>query len=79
MSTGDPPAAHRVELLSVDGLTRAFGPRTAIRDLSLVVRAGEVFGFIGANGGGKTTALRLIAGLLKADGGRGRVLGLLRG
>jgi ABC-2 type transport system ATP-binding protein len=59
----------------VNGLTRSFGSRAAIQDLSLAVAAGEVAGLIGANGGGKTTSLRMLAGLLKPDAGTGRVLG----
>jgi ABC-2 type transport system ATP-binding protein len=66
------PAEHAV---AVEGLTRRFGARTAIADLSLSVGAGEVAGLIGANGGGKTTSLRMLAGLLKPDAGSGRVLG----
>jgi ABC-2 type transport system ATP-binding protein len=61
--------------VAVVGLTRRFGARTAIEDLSLSVDAGEVVGLIGANGGGKTTSLRMLAGLLKPDAGSGHVLG----
>ena len=61
--------------IAVTGLTRRFGARTAVADLSLSVAAGEVAGLIGANGGGKTTSLRMLAGLLKPDAGAGRVLG----
>jgi len=61
--------------VAVAGLTRRFGARTAIADLSLSARAGDIAGLIGANGGGKTTSLRLLAGLLKPDAGSGRVLG----
>src|SRR5690349_19119534 len=61
--------------VAVTGLTRRFGARTAVADLSLAVAAGEVAGLIGANGGGKTTSLRMLAGLLQPDAGGGRVLG----
>lgn len=62
-------------LIAVRGLTKRFGARTAIENLSINLRAGQVFGLIGANGGGKTTVLRMLAGLLKPDAGSGTVLG----
>jgi ABC-2 type transport system ATP-binding protein len=68
-------SAHDEPVIAVTGLTRRFGARVAIADLSLSVAAGQVAGLIGANGGGKTTSLRMLAGLLKPDAGRGRVLG----
>src|SRR5271156_1937534 len=76
MSMDDPSALGATEaLIEVDRLGKNFGVRSALHDLSLTLWPGQVVGFIGTNGGGKTTALRLIAGLLKADAGRGRVLG----
>jgi ABC-2 type transport system ATP-binding protein len=65
----------------VRGLTKRFGRRVAIDDLTLSVRPGEIFGLAGANGGGKSTSLRLLAGLVAPDRGDGMVLGcdLLRG
>jgi ABC-2 type transport system ATP-binding protein len=68
-------AAPGEPAVAVTGLTRRFGARTAVADLSLFVAAGQVAGLIGANGGGKTTSLRMLAGLLKPDAGAGRVLG----
>jgi len=56
-------------LLSVEGLTRQFGPRPLFADLSLHLRAGERIGLIGPNGAGKSTLLRLLAGLDLADAG----------
>lgn len=56
-------------------LHKRYGGHVALHALSLVVRRGEVFGLVGANGGSKTTVLRLIAGLIEPDGGRCRVLG----
>ncbi len=56
-------------LLSVQGLTRGFGPRPLFTDLSLDLRAGERVGLIGPNGSGKTTLLRLLAGLDEPDAG----------
>src|SRR5205823_1975216 len=56
-------------LLSVQGLTKAFGPRPLFTDLSLDLRAGELVGLIGPNGSGKTTLLRLLAGHEEPDAG----------
>jgi ABC-2 type transport system ATP-binding protein len=50
-------------------VTKRFGERVALEDLSLEIRAGEVFGLLGPNGAGKTTALRLLCGLLDPDSG----------
>jgi ABC-2 type transport system ATP-binding protein len=62
-------------LVGVRDVTKRYGHWVAVEDLSLTVRAGEVFGLVGANGGGKTTALRILAGILKPDRGHGQVLG----
>lgn len=62
-------------LLAVDGLGKRFGDRWALRDLSFTLRAGSIVGMVGANGGGKTTTLRLLAGLIRPDAGKGHVLG----
>lgn len=56
-------------LLSVQGLTKAFGPRPLFADLSLDLRAGERIGLIGPNGAGKSTLLRIFAGMLELDAG----------
>ncbi len=56
-------------------LTRSFGPIRAVDNLTLEVPAGTVFGFLGPNGSGKTTTIRLLLGLLDADQGRAEVLG----
>jgi ABC-2 type transport system ATP-binding protein len=56
-------------------LTRTFGAFTAVDRISFEVRAGEVFGFLGANGAGKTTAIRMLTGLLAPSGGRATVAG----
>jgi len=58
------------------GLTRRFGDITAVDSLDLTVRAGEVLGFLGHNGSGKTTTVRLLNGVLAATAGSARVLGL---
>lgn len=56
-------------------LTRTFGSFTAVDNISFDVRSGEVFGFLGANGAGKTTAIRMLTGLLQPTSGEGRVAG----
>ncbi len=58
------------------GVTRRFGPRTAVSDLTLEVRSGAVFGFLGPNGAGKTTTVRLLLGLLRPQEGSVQVLGM---
>jgi ABC-2 type transport system ATP-binding protein len=64
------------EVIEARGLTKIFRDRTvAVKDLELRVQRGEIYGLIGRNGSGKTTALRLLLGLLKADSGEARVLG----
>ena len=63
-------------LVAVRDLTKRYGHRIAVENLELNLCAGEVFGLVGANGGGKTTTLRILAGILKTDRGRGHVLGL---
>ncbi len=56
-------------------LTRRFGDFTAVDRLTIAVRHGEIFGFLGANGAGKTTAIRMLCGLLKPTSGEGWVAG----
>ncbi|MCL2626322.1 MAG: ABC transporter ATP-binding protein [Cystobacterineae bacterium] len=56
-------------------LVKKFGDFTAVKDLSLEVSPGEIFGFLGANGAGKTTAMRMLCGLLKPSFGHARVAG----
>jgi ABC-2 type transport system ATP-binding protein len=63
-------------VIAADGLTRRFGDVVAVDHLTLEVRPGEIFGFLGHNGAGKTTSVRLFNGILAPDGGRARVLGL---
>ena len=63
-------------VIVAQGLTRRFGDVLAVDHLDLEVQAGEVLGFLGHNGAGKTTTVRLLNGVLAADEGRVRVLGL---
>jgi ABC-2 type transport system ATP-binding protein len=61
-----------VESLSLEGLTKRYGDVVALDGLSLEVHGGELFGFVGRNGAGKTTAMRIILGVLSADAGEVR-------
>lgn len=63
-------------MVEVRGLTRRFGSRAALDDVTLSIPAGTVLGLVGANGAGKTTLIRHLLGLLKAQAGRVRVFGL---
>jgi ABC-2 type transport system ATP-binding protein len=64
-----------VNVIEVAGLRKAFGQTVALDGLDLAVSAGEVHGFLGPNGAGKTTTIRVLLGLLRADGGVARLLG----
>ncbi|MGH8045838.1 MAG: ABC transporter ATP-binding protein [Chthoniobacterales bacterium] len=61
--------------IDVRGMTKRFGDRTVVNDIALQVRTGEIYGFLGPNGSGKTTFIRMLCGLLRADGGSGTCLG----
>ena len=63
------------KVIEVEGLTKRFGAFTAVDHISFSVRPGEIFGFLGANGAGKTTAMRMLCGLSKPTSGTGRVAG----
>jgi ABC-2 type transport system ATP-binding protein len=63
-------------VIRISNLTRRFGETTAVRDLTLDVRAGEIFGFLGHNGAGKTTTVRLLNGIYTPTSGSACVLGL---
>jgi len=67
--------APRELSIEVRGLTRRFGTFTAVNEISFDVTQGEVFGFLGANGAGKTTAIRMLIGLLAPSAGTARVAG----
>jgi ABC-2 type transport system ATP-binding protein len=62
--------------IALDHVVRRYGQTVAVADLSLTVAAGEMFGLIGPDGAGKTTTIRMMCGLLKADAGTVRVFGL---
>ncbi len=61
--------------IEVENLTKRFGNFTAVNAISFDVAPGEIFGFLGANGAGKTTAMRMLCGLSKPTSGRGTVAG----
>ena len=63
-------------VIEVSGLTKRFGSFTAVDGISFNVRKGEIFGFLGANGAGKTTAIRMLCGLSKPTFGIGRIAGI---
>ena len=56
-------------MLKIEHLTKIYGEKKAVDDLSLHIHAGEIYGFIGHNGAGKTTTLKSVAGILQFDGG----------
>ncbi|HEX2648183.1 MAG TPA: ABC transporter ATP-binding protein, partial [Candidatus Dormibacteraeota bacterium] len=63
-------------IIEVEELTKSYGSKRGIVDVSLQVAEGEVFGFLGPNGAGKTTTIRILMALLRADSGRARIAGL---
>ncbi|MBS0630777.1 MAG: ABC transporter ATP-binding protein [Verrucomicrobia bacterium] len=69
-------AANPAELaIDVTGITKRFGQKTVVNAIDLQVRRGEIYGFLGPNGSGKTTFIRMLCGLLTPDGGQGTCLG----
>ncbi|TMC84461.1 MAG: ABC transporter ATP-binding protein [Chloroflexi bacterium] len=63
-------------IIEIDKLTKSYGGKRGIVDVSLEISEGEVFGFLGPNGAGKTTTIRILMALLRADGGRAQIAGL---
>jgi ABC-type multidrug transport system ATPase subunit len=63
-------------IIQVDGLTKSYGDKRGISNVSFEVAEGEVFGFLGPNGAGKTTTIRLLMALLKANAGTARIAGM---
>src|SRR5215216_2931612 len=61
--------------IDVQGMTKRFGDRTVVDSIALQVKKGEIYGFLGPNGSGKTTFIRMLCGLLRADAGSGTCLG----
>ena len=62
-------------MLQIEHLTKAYGDKKAVDDLSLHIRPGEIYGFIGHNGAGKTTTLKSAVGILRFDSGEIRING----
>src|ERR1700737_5482729 len=63
-------------IIDVQGLTKSYGSKRGIADVSFEVQEGEVFGFLGPNGAGKTTTIRTLMALLRADSGTAKIAGL---
>ncbi len=61
-------------VLQIDHLTKTFGQRAVVSDISFDVRRGEIFGFLGPNGSGKTTTIRMALGIIKQDSGSVQIL-----
>jgi ABC-2 type transport system ATP-binding protein len=72
----DAPPAGAEYAIDVTGLTKRYGELTVVNDVAIRVRKGEICGFLGPNGSGKTTTIRMLCGLLQADAGTGTCLGL---
>ena len=68
-------AAQSDIAIEVHGLSKSFNGRQVVRDLSMQVKRGSIYGFLGPNGSGKTTTLRMLCGLLTPDSGEGTCLG----
>ncbi|TWT45250.1 putative ABC transporter ATP-binding protein YbhF [Phycisphaerae bacterium RAS1] len=77
-SDENPPLADAAPPIAIqlDGVSKRYGRKEAVRDLSLSLRAGEVFAFLGPNGAGKTTTMKLTCGLLRPDAGRVAICGV---
>src|SRR5258707_3680807 len=71
-----PPQPLSQAPISAEHLVRRFGHFTAVNDVSFRVEKGEIFGFLGPNGSGKTTVIKMLTGLLPLSGGSARVEGL---
>jgi ABC-2 type transport system ATP-binding protein len=68
-------AAHHEFVIDVSGVTKRFDDKTVVDAINLQVRRGEIYGFLGPNGSGKTTFIRMLCGLLTPDAGTGTCLG----
>ena len=69
------PGTNTPLAIQVEGLTKHYGDFVAVDHLSFEVQRGEIFGFLGANGAGKTTAMKMLCGITRPSGGRGQVAG----
>lgn len=75
MTSDAPVLATAPFAIDVKGLNKSFGTKHVVKNVSLQVRAGEIFGFLGPNGSGKTTCIRMLCGLLTPDSGSGTCIG----
>src|SRR5690606_39474817 len=71
----EPNATTDDQIITTNALTKRYGERAAVDQVSLTVRRGEVYGFLGPNGAGKTTTLRLLVGLVRPTGGTAQGFG----
>lgn len=62
-------------MIEVSGLTKIYGPRTAIQDLNFSIHPGEIVGFLGPNGAGKSTTMKILTGLMPASAGTAKIAG----
>ena len=78
VETNQAPAqnSQKEVILRTTGLTKKFGKRTAVNNLNLEIRKGEVFGFLGPNGSGKSTTVGMIVGLIKPTSGSVNAFGM---
>ena len=67
--------AENLPIIDVHGITKRFGARTVVDHFDMRVQRGRIYGFLGPNGSGKTTTLRILCGLLTPDEGEGTCLG----
>ena len=75
LTTSNQKIMTEERVIEVENLTKRFGDFTAVDGITFHVRRGEIFGFLGANGAGKTTAMRMLCGLLSPTAGRAEVAG----
>ncbi len=75
MSAAPDSATAADVAIDVEGLTKSFDGRQVVRNLTMRVKRGLIYGFLGPNGSGKTTTIRMLCGLLTPDAGRGTCLG----
>src|ERR1700743_3386692 len=75
MSRAHPHAPAADIAIDVNGLSKSFNGRVVVENLSMQVRRGSIYGFLGPNGSGKTTTIRMLCGLLTPDSGDGTCLG----
>jgi ABC-2 type transport system ATP-binding protein len=75
LTTAKPPPPDSAIAIDVRGLSKSFSGRLVVQDLSMQVRRGSIYGFLGPNGSGKTTTIRMLCGLLTPDSGEGTCLG----